>query len=109
MPSQTGFAVQYVYDGQGKLTSIQDQGNQPIETYVYDAFGRTTSVVRANGASTHYVFNAIGRMTRMENRNASNQVISFFENAYDALNRAVTVTSCRKRVLPNTPMTWRAN
>lgn len=90
---QTGFAVQYVYDGQGKLTSIQDQGNQPIETYVYDAFGRTTSVVRANGASTHYIFNAIGRMTRMENRDAANQVISFFENAYDALNRAVTITS----------------
>ena len=57
-----GFFVSYEYDHAGQLTVVRENGGFPLASFSYDDLGRRLGVVRGNGTSTGYGYDAVGRL-----------------------------------------------
>ncbi|KQZ17943.1 hypothetical protein ASD47_10835 [Caulobacter sp. Root1472] len=57
------FFVTYKYDATGALTEVRENGAGLLATYSYDDLGRFKSLVRPNGPTTSYGYDAASRLT----------------------------------------------
>jgi len=60
------FAVTYVYDTAGLLTSVSDGLTRTVLTFRYDADRRLVGVARPNGVGTIYTWDDAGRIVRIQ-------------------------------------------
>jgi RHS repeat-associated protein len=86
--------VQYTYDMQGEMTSMEDQ-NQTTHTYTYDGVGHllSDSVTVPAGdpanidttvASLDYAYKVCGRLQSVSSENAAGTVLNQVEYGYDS-------------------------
>ncbi len=90
---QTGFALNYDYDGQGRLESIKDSKMSLIVAYEYDQAGRITRETKGNGLDTIYDYNELGQLDSLVNYKPSGEVLSGFNYSYDKYNRCTDVVT----------------
>lgn len=84
--------IDYSYHANGKYLDIMVDGNMQLLTqYVYDAYGRATSVTEPNAGTTTYAYDPYDRMVSKTDANGTAH-----EYAYDQLGRLT-----QKREVPN--------
>ena len=93
MSDQTNFIVTYSYDAAGRLAGLTDGSGNSIVGYIYDATGQLQRKNNGNGTYATYQYDVSGQMKRLTNFTPSNSIDSRFDYNYDALGRAVTITS----------------
>ncbi len=90
----TGTTVN-TYDAAGNLATQTDAKNQ-VTTYAYDALNRVTLITFHDGSKQTYVYdqgtNGLGRLTSIEERNPSNQVVALTQYGYDQKGRVTSET-----------------
>lgn len=60
-----GFFVEHDYLTTGEMTAIRENGANVLASFTYDAQGRRTSLVRGNGTSTSYSYDAASRLASL--------------------------------------------
>lgn len=97
--SGVGVLATYVYDDQGRLTSLT-RGNGVITSYAYDTQDRLTSLINNLSGSTHdqtstFAFNTASQITSRVNSNADYDFVhvTFTQDfAINGLNQATSLT-----------------
>jgi RHS repeat-associated protein len=116
-----GATVEYTYDARGNRTSVAvssgtttyayDALNRPVAvtdpdsgvtTYTYDAAGNRLSVAYPNGTETTYTYDALNRLTLMENRRADTSSISSYAYTLGPAGNRLSVTEGSGRVVDYT-------
>jgi YD repeat-containing protein len=83
LTDQTGFTVNYSYDAVGRLTKLTDSSGNLIESYSYDPAGNITTDTNGNGTSTTYQYNALRKITQIDNlapNGSSNSTLTYGYN-----------------------------
>jgi len=65
----------YTYDALNRLKRVTDPDNG-VTTYTYDRVGNRKSVTYPNGTVAEYMYDRLNRLIKLENRNASGDLIS---------------------------------
>jgi len=65
----------YAYDALNRLKTVTDPDNG-VTTYTYDKVGNRKSVTYPNGTVAGYMYDRLNRLIKLENRNASSDLIS---------------------------------
>jgi YD repeat-containing protein len=83
------------YDAAGNLATQTDAKSQ-VTTYSYDALNRVTLITFHDGSKQTYAYdqgtNGLGRLSSIEERNPSNQVIALTQYGYDQKGRVTSDT-----------------
>ena len=93
MADQDGFATKYFYDNAGRLKELRNASDAPVISYAYDTAGRLVREDKANGTYSAIEYDAAGRVARIEHRDSGDNLQSFFEYSYDALDRPISVAT----------------
>src|SRR5580700_1759112 len=80
----------YTWDTQSRLTGILNPLNEQT-TIQWDPLSREQHRVLANGGAISHTFDAAGRETLLENRNAAGVGQAIFTNSYDPLSNRLSV------------------
>jgi RHS repeat-associated protein len=110
--------ISYSYDNKGNRTSVTvpsgtttyayDALNRPVDvtdanggviTYTYDNVGNRASVVYPNGTVAEYTYDALNRLTHLENRRSSEEVISSYSYSLGPAGNRLSVTEDTGRVV----------
>jgi RHS repeat-associated protein len=67
----------YTYDVLNRLQTVTDQGGKTT-TYTYDVVGNRESVAYPNGTAAHYTYDPLNRLTLLENKKGSSDIISSY-------------------------------
>ena len=90
----TGTTVN-TYDSAGNLATQTDAKNQ-ITNYAYDSLNRVTLITFHDGSKQTHAYdqgtNGLGRLSSIEERNASNQVTTLTQYGYDQKGRVTSDT-----------------
>lgn len=73
----------YGYDALNRLETVTEPDGMSQTEYVYDAVGNRKMVKYPNGTETEYFYDAMNRLTRIENRKADGTVFSAYEYDLD--------------------------
>lgn len=90
---QGGFKVRYAYDSLGRLATVKDANDLPIAAYTYNDLNRLSSANLGNGTYATYEYDANGRVLSLVNSAPDATVLARFDYAYDALGRAISMTT----------------
>ena len=78
-----GYALQYRYDQENRLTEIVDGAQQSVVSYKYDSIGRIIKRSLGNGVYTTYNYDIRDRLTALLNHAADGKVISEYSYSYN--------------------------
>jgi len=67
----------YTYDALNRLETVTDPDGK-VTTYTYDRVGNRASVMYPNGTVTEYTYDTLNRLTYLENRKSTGEVISSY-------------------------------
>lgn len=87
IPSGTTF---YTYDPLGRVTSVTDIDGG-VTSHTYDEVGNLIHTERPNGSEESRTYDAMNRVTLLENRDSSNALLSSYTYTYDALGNPSSV------------------
>ncbi len=74
IPSGT---TSYAFDELNRLETVTDP-DSGVSTYTYDAVGNRASVTYPNGTIAEYTYNSLNRLTYLENRKSTGEIISSY-------------------------------
>ncbi|MCR5691683.1 MAG: RHS repeat protein [Eubacterium sp.] len=75
-------SLNYIYDGESKLTSVTDENGEEVVGYAYDTDGNLSErTVAGNGMTTSYAYDYQNRLTTLKNSTGSG-VISEYTSEY---------------------------
>ena len=80
----------YTWDIQSRLTNILNPANE-MTSISWDSLDREQKRVLGNGLNVSHVYDATGRETLLQNISAAGVAQAVFTNAYDALDRRLSV------------------
>lgn len=83
MTSSDAAAVQYGYDGLGRLSSIQ-YGSQPAFGFAYDALGRLGSLTRPNGVTDIFRYSPSGDLAERD-ASLNGTILARFDYGIDSV------------------------
>ncbi len=91
---QTGFTIDYTYDGAERLTELTDGSGKLIVQYTYDQAGQLMQQDLGNGTRTVYAYDAAGDELSITNYAPNHtKVNSFDQYTYDILGNVLTDTN----------------
>lgn len=96
-PSAT---VSYTYDALNRLRSVIDVTG--VTSYTYDVMSNPASVTHPNGTSTEYTYDALSRLTKLENLKSDHTVISSYDYILGPVGNRLTLTDHNGRVVDYT-------
>ena len=67
----------YTYDKLNRLQTVTDPDGG-VTTYTYDSVGNRASVTYPNGTVTEYTYDTLNRLTYLENRKSTGEIISSY-------------------------------
>jgi YD repeat-containing protein len=84
--------VRSAYDAANRLASVADRIAAYTVTYTYNDDNTIASARHSSGALSAYTYDAGGRVTRIDNRDATGRTLSSFAYVYDAAGNPTQVT-----------------
>ena len=77
------------YDALNRLKSVTD--NKGTTNYIYDAIGRVTKVEYPNGVSTEYSYDSRNHITNITHKTSTNKTLQSFTYSYDKVGNRIKV------------------
>ena len=77
------------YDALNRLKSVTD--NKGTTNYIYDAIGRVTKVEYPNGVSTEYSYDSRNHITNITHKTSTNKTLQSFTYSYDRVGNRIKV------------------
>jgi RHS repeat-associated protein len=87
-----GVAVESVLDDLSRVTAVLRDGLVQV-SYAYDSAGNLAASTYANGTRTLYTYDILGRVTRVEHRDAAGAILDFEDTARDSAGRVIRVAT----------------
>jgi RHS repeat-associated protein len=88
----------YTYDALNRPLNVTDP-NDGVTTYTYDNVGNRASVTYPNGTVAEYTYDALNRLTLLENRKSTEEVISSYSYSLGPAGNRLSVTEDTGRVV----------
>lgn len=83
------FTVYYDHLVTGEVSGIREHGGVQLATYAYDDLGRRRSLVRGNGQTTSWEYDAAGNLSRLAHDLQGSQFDQVYTFAYNAAGQIV--------------------
>ncbi len=77
------YNVEYTYNDDGSVGSIEDQINQGVFEFTYQLNGLRQTLERPNHLTTSYTYDNLGRLERITHENSASQILERFDYTYD--------------------------
>jgi RHS repeat-associated protein len=91
----------FTYDVMNRLKTVTDPDGGET-TYAYDSVGNRSSITYPNGTSAKYTYDALNRLTKLENLRSDLSIVSSYEYTLGPAGNRIKVTENRGRVVDYT-------